>query len=185
MFRRFKRKGYYFIIDAFIGSTIIFMSLLIILNGGVRPTKIQYNYEMTEEYSSFILNTKIEDLSNDYVDQLRYDGNITNTKLTIMEQVDLFYYNNKLTQARELVKNITEPLIPEKYGFSYSIINSTTYDVINKINITDIYNRTSDNGITTDIKDARIVIASKKITFLQINSSTMFGPAMTQIKVWI
>jgi hypothetical protein len=71
MFKKFRKKGYYFIIDAFIGSTIIFISLLIILNEGIRPTKIQYNYEMAEEYSSFILNTKLEDVNNPYVNMLR------------------------------------------------------------------------------------------------------------------
>ena len=177
MFRKFKRKGYYFIIDAFIGSAIIFMSLLIILNGGVRPTKIQYNYEMTEEYGSFILNTKIEDLSNSYVDQLRYDGYINDTKLTIMEQIDLFYYHNDTTHAGLMIKNITESLVPEKYGFSYYIINGSTHS--------NIYTRPSINGIPINITDAAIVIASRKITFLQINSKTMFGPAVTEIKMWI
>jgi hypothetical protein len=173
MFKNFKRKGYYFIVDAFIGSTIIFLSLMIILNEGARPTKIQYNYEMTEEYSSFILNTKIEDLTNPYVDLMRESNNITNTKLTIMEQVNLFYFYNDTYHAREMVRNLTEPLVPEKYGFSYNIIDG------NKI--TNIYNRTSVNSID----DAKIVICSKKITFLQINSSTMFGPVIVEIKTWI
>jgi hypothetical protein len=172
MSRRFNRRGYFFIIDAFIGSTIIFLSLLIILNGGVKPTKIQYNYEMAEEYSSFIMNTKLIDLNNDYVNGLIRSNISNDTSLTVMEQVDLFYYRSDLTHARELIKNLTEPVIPEKYSFSYNIINGTT--------TTNIYNRTIIN-----ITDARIIIASKKITFLQIDSATMFGPAMTEIKIWI
>jgi len=46
---------------------------------------------------------------------------------------------------------------------------------------TTIYNRTID----TDVNDAELVIASKKITFLQINSTTMFGPAIVEIKIWV
>jgi hypothetical protein len=172
MFKNFKRKGYFFIIDAFIGSTIIFLSLLIILNGGTKPTKIQYNYEMTEEYSTFIMNTKLQDLNNLYVTDLMKAGIINDTSLTVMEQVDLFYFRNDLTHATALVRNVTEPLIAEKYGFSYRIIDGAS--------TTTIYARTP-----TNISDARIVIASKKITFLQINATTMFGPAMTEIKIWV
>ncbi|MGV8171400.1 MAG: hypothetical protein ACP5OA_01775 [Candidatus Woesearchaeota archaeon] len=166
------KKGYYFIIDAFIGSTIIFLSLMVILNEGNRPSAVQYNYEMAEEYSTFILSTKLQDLSNPYVDNLTAQGKINDTSLTIMEQVDLFYYNNNLTDARDMIKNLTDPLISEKYGFSYSIINGSTY--------TNIYNRSS-----VSLENAKMVIASRKITFLHINSSTMFGPAMTEIKIWV
>jgi hypothetical protein len=178
MFRKLKKKGYYFIIDALIGSTIIFVSLLIILNGGAKPTKIQYNYEMAEEYSTYVLTTKIQDLSNPYVDQLKADKNITDQSLTIMEQVDLFYYKGDIDHARKMIENITYSLIPEKYGFSYSII-----EISPTTNTTNIYNNT--NNVAVDINNAKVVIASRKITFLQINSSTMFGPALTEIKIWI
>jgi len=172
MFKSLKKRGYYFVIDALIGSTIIFLTLIILLNGGVKPTKIQYNYEMAEEYSSFILKTQIQDVSNPYVNQLIRDKYINDSALTIMEQVDLFYYNGDVIHARRMIQNLTEPLIAPKYSFSYTIINGST--------TTNIYNRTPIN-----INDARMVIASKKITFIQINSSTMFGPAMTEIKIWI
>lgn len=119
MFKRFRKKGYYFIIDAFIGSTIIFISLLIILNQGVRPTKIQYNYEMAEDYSTFIFSTKISDVQNNpYVSSLIITGHITDTTLTIMDQVNLFYYGDDpddLERAGLMIANLTETLIPEKY----------------------------------------------------------------------
>jgi hypothetical protein len=166
------KKGYYFVIDALVGSTIIFVSLMILLNNVSKGTKVQYNYELSEEYSTFILTTQIQDISNPYINQLIIDGQIQDQKLTILEQVTLFYYRQDLTRAGELVQNITEPLIPPKYGFEYNIINGT-----DKVNI---YTRDP-----TPIKDADLVISSKKITFLQINSSTLFGPAVVEIKTWI
>jgi|GEM_PF-1636880 hypothetical protein len=181
MFKKFRKKGYYFIIDAFIGATIIFLSLMIILNQGVRPTPIQYNYEMAEEYSSFIFTTKIIDvINNPYVEELIDDKHINDTSLTIMDQVNLFYYRNNaadLQRAKKLIENLTVALVPvEKYSFSYNIIDPKT----TPSTITNIYNVTNIN-----ITEAKIVIASKKITFLQINSTTMFGPATTEIKIWI
>lgn len=170
--RHLRKKGYYFVIDAFIGSTIIFISLMILLSGGVRPTKVQYNYEMAEEYSTFILTTKIQDLTNPYVNRM-IGREINDTSLSIMEQVDLFYYKNDLIHAGGMIQNLTEPLVPEKYGFSYSIIDGST--------ITNIYTRPD----SPNIDEANIIISSRKITFLQIDSGTMFGPALTEIKMWI
>jgi len=176
MFRNFKKKGYYFVADALIGSTIIFLALMVIINGGVKPLKIQYDYEIAEQYSDFAFTTKIEDISNPYIDQLLINNNINDTSLTIMEQVNLFYYNNDTTHAREMIENLSSSLIPEKYSFSYSIINGTAPNTTT----TNIYNKT-----LIDINNADVVIVSRKITFQQIDSSTMYGPAMTEIKLWI
>ena len=170
--RAFYRKGYFFIIDALIGSTIIFLSLMIILGSSTRPAKVQYNYEMAEEYTTFIMNTKIQDLNDKYISDLVKNNIINNTQLSVMEQVDTFYHDNDMTHAHDLVKNLTEPLVMSKYGFSYSIIDKGVK--------TNIYSRT-----VPDINQAKIVIASKKITFLQINSTSVFGPAMVEIKIWI
>ena len=157
---------------------------MIILTEGARPAKIQYNYEIAEEYSSFLLNTKIEEVYNPYIQMLEDEKSINvsydNTSLTIMNQVNLFYYlggPENLNRSRGIIENFTEQFVPEKYGFSYTIINQS--DIMNTT--TTIYNRTID----TDVNDAELVIASKKITFLQINSTTMFGPAIVEIKIWV
>jgi hypothetical protein len=170
--RCLRKKGYYFIIDAIIGSTIIFLSLMIIISDNSKPARIQYNYEMAEEFSTFVLNTKLEDVSNPYITQLITAREINNTKLTIMEQINLFYYQGKIGYAGNITHNLTESLVPEKYGFSYSIKNDTT--------TTKIYSRRD-----SELNTANVIIASKKVTFLQINSTTMFGPAMVEIKIWI
>jgi len=175
MLKSLKKRGYYFIADALIGSTIIFLSLMVIINGGAKPLKIQYDYQMAEEYSDFILTTKIEDLSNPYVNQL-LNTYINDTSLTIMEQINLFYYQNDTTHAREMIQNLTESLVADKYSFSYNIINGTAPNTT----ITNIYNRTN-----IDIGDAEVIVVSRKITFLQIDTKTMFGPATTEIKLWI
>ena len=145
---------------------------MIILGSSTRPAKVQYNYEMAEEYTTFIMNTKIQDLNDKYISDLVKNNIINNTQLSVMEQVDTFYHDNDMTHAHDLVKNLTEPLVMSKYGFSYSIIDKGVK--------TNIYSRT-----VPDINQAKIVIASKKITFLQINSTSVFGPAMVEIKIWI
>ncbi len=180
------KKAYFFIIDAFVGSTIIFLSLLIIFNSHYNTPKVQTNYQAAEDYATFLMNTNIEDLNNEYYSLLMDEKIITNSKNSLTEQVTQFYYNAEylcdgdeacitanMTLATKFLKNITDPLIPAQYGFSYIINDSVKGNTI-------IYNRSIEK-----LQTSKVVIASKKVIFLQINSSTLFGPEMTEIKIWI
>jgi hypothetical protein len=182
------KKGYFFVIDAFIGSAIIFVALFIILNSDVKQTSLQYDYSIAEDYSTFMMNTKLRDINNDYIRSITNNGTnnmpIQQIDYTLMEQIDEFYNtafricgditctNQYLSYASNLVQNISEPLIPPKYGFSYTMF--TAYN-----------NQTLYSRQGTTLNSAKIVLASRKITFLQINASTMFGPALVEVKVWL
>ena len=182
------KKGYFFLIDAFIGSAIIILSLVIILNSDVTTAKFQQDYTITEDYATFLINTHIQDINNEYIRNLTLSGLITNPQYSIMEQIDQFYYNARyicnagdasciaanLSYANKMLQNITDPLIKQKYSFSLFI-----KDTAKKINQS-IYERNMSN-----ISTASFVLSSRKITFLQINSSAMFGPQIVEIKVWL
>jgi hypothetical protein len=182
------RKGYFFLIDAFIGSAIIFVSLAVILSSDVKVTPLHYDYSTAEGYASFIIDTKIEDLNNAYVNGLVSSGVITNTKNTIMDQITQFYYNAyyvcppsnmtcqtaNLTYASTMVQNISILLLTEKYGFEYIIRDYKLGQ-----NYT-VYVKNPDTRNTS-----QFVVVSKKITFLQTNTSEMFGPEIVDIIVWI
>lgn len=186
MARRNNKKGYFFVIDAFIGSTIIFVSLMMILNSNIKGSQLQFDYSMAEDYSTFIMNTKIQDLNNPAIANLSAEGLITNKQNTVMEQIDTFYYdayyvctdstcaNESLNYSTRLLENLTDSLISSKYGFSLVLKDTATGR-----NQT-IYERSVDR-----LNTSQLVIASEKITFIQINSTKMFGPNIVDIKVWI
>lgn len=188
------KKGYFFVIDALVGSAIIFVALLIILNANSRPSKLQYDYTISEDYSSFLINTKIQDISNSYIGSLTNNGTnnapISNIRNTLMEQIDEFYYkaiyiyntsptvNNTardiyLNYSSVMIQNISDSLIQNNYGFSFTIMDPV------KGNYT-LYSRSIDK-----LANSNIIIASDKITFLQINSTTMFGPVIAEVKIWL
>ena len=147
MARRNNKKGYFFVIDAFIGSTIIFVSLMMILNSNIKGSQLQFDYSMAEDYSTFIMNTKIQDST---------------------------CANESLNYSTRLLENLTDSLISSKYGFSLVLKDTATGR-----NQT-IYERSVDR-----LNTSQLVIASEKITFIQINSTKMFGPNIVDIKVWI
>ena len=153
------------------------MALVVILNSDVKTPEFNYDYGASEDYSSFLFNTKIQDLSNDYVTYLTEHGYINNTRNTIMEQIDEFYYNERLsggvyTYAGNFTMNVTESMISKKYGYSYRIQDGGNNVVL--------YARRMDT-----LPAARVVMVSRKITFLQVDSMTFFGPSIAELKIWI
>jgi len=181
------RKSYFFVIDTLIGSTIIFLSLLVVLNSGTKEWGLTHDYTLAEEYTSFFTDTTLRYLSNELVYNLTASGIITDPDNTVMQQISTFYYYSKylcnlsdtscidgnMSLAHNLVANLSSPLLPEKYGFSY---------VINDISLglnTTIFSRNLDW-----LNTSQVVLVSKRISYVRINSTTLFGPNIVTIKIW-
>ena len=130
---------------------------MIILFSGSRSPNISYDYTIAEDYSSFLLNTKIQDVQNDYIDNLTI-WNITNPNNRIMEQLDIFYFNGNAendTIAQEMLSTLTDSVVSKKYGVSYGIYESGGSGRV-------LYSRT-----TPDINNARVIVVSRKITLFK------------------
>ncbi len=178
------RKGYFFILDAFIAATIIAVSLVAIMNSDVAVEQRTRDYGQVDEITQFFLDTRLEDLDNQYVKTLIANGNITNPRNTIMEQIDLFYYKAKYVcttpgcsminynLSRDLLKNVSEPVISQKYGFNYVIMDTT-------INYS-VYNRSLE---TRNASDFRVV--NKRISYVRYNQTRTFLPHIVEFSLWI
>lgn len=177
------RRGYFFILDAFIAATIIAISLVAIMNSDVAVEQRTKEYSQIDEITQFLMDTKLEDLDNQYVKTLIADGNITDPRNSIMEQVDLFYYKAKYVcstlpcstlnynLSRNLLKNVSEPVISQKYGFNYVIMDTT-------INYS-VHNRSLD---TRDASNFRIV--NKRISYVRYNQTKTFLPHIVEFSIW-
>lgn len=170
----FKKRGYFFFIDAFIGGAILAITLIIILSSNVKEQSTGQSFAIAEDFMSFVINTQIRDIDNNYTSTLINDGNITNLKVTINNQISEFYYRNTTgcTFCMEMAYNFTrefiEGSIPSNYGVSYSVNNTI------------IYQRDADK-----LNTSKLVLASKKLSFFMINDTKMFGPVVTEVRVWL
>jgi hypothetical protein len=178
------KKGYFFILDAFIASTIIAVSLVSIMNSDVAVGQRTNEYAQADAMTQFLLDTKLADLDNQYVKSLIADGTITNPRNTIMAQIDTFYYtayyicNNascrsiNINFSKTLLQNISEPIISQKYGYDYSIMDdSRNYS---------IYNRSGDTW-----SSSRFRVVTKRVSYAAINSTSVFKPHIVEFSLWI
>lgn len=178
------RKGYFFILDAFIAATIIAVSLVAIMQSDVAVEQRARDYGQADEITQFLLSTKLEDLDNQYVKKLIAEGNITNPRNTVMEQIDFFYYKARYVcstpdcsmsnydLSRDLLKNISEPLISQKYGYNYVIIDTS-------INYS-VYNRSLETRNASDFR-----VFNKRISYVRYNQTRTFLPHIVEFSLWI
>ncbi|GIU69497.1 MAG: hypothetical protein KatS3mg002_0733 [Candidatus Woesearchaeota archaeon] len=177
------KKGYFFILDAFIAATVIAVSLAVILNSDVTISQRSKDFQI-DEVTSFLLSNKLEDIDNAYVKELISNRTITNPRNTLMEQIDLFYYTAKYVctsnpcseknynLSRDLLKNVTENLISQKYGYDYVIIDgSQKYTV---------YNRSSDTKSKSNFR-----VITKRISYVKYNTTHTFLPHIVEFSVWL
>lgn len=184
-------KGYFFILDAFIASVIIIVSLVAILNSDVAVSPRSKDFSQAESVSNFILNTKMEDLNDPWVNDWISDNHIfIKPRKTILQQIDFFYYNIQYVcesgaggdicrgvhdnLAKTLLGNVTEKLISEKYGYRYRIIE------IDPPNTFTILNRSEETMANSSFR-----IFTKKISYSYINQTAFFKPHIVEFAIWI
>lgn len=178
------RKGYFFILDAFIAATIIAVSLVAIMQSDVAIDQRTKDYGQVDEIAQFLLNTRLEDLDNQYVKTLIANGNITNPRNTVIEQIDLFYYKAKYVcstsscsminynLSRDLLKNISEPLISQKYGYNYVIIDTSVNH--------SVYSRSLETKNASDF-----IVVNRRISYVRYNQTRTFLPHIVEFSLWI
>ena len=162
-----QRGVYFFGLDAIIASIIILLAVYFILSMRAQSPESAQSYAQAEDFMDFIMQTQVRDFSGNYTQGLVEDGNITNTRRTLFEQVAEFHLHNRTDINFRFVEEIVNGSLLSHSGVLY------TYDD------DPVYNRSYDIRAI-----AEIVLSSKKISFLRINASTVYGPHVVEVQAW-
>lgn len=168
-----KRGAYFFVIDALIGSSIIFLGLIIIFNSHVTKTESDTSLRMLSDFITVISTTKIRSFQGAYVQSLINDGNITNRDNTLLEQLTEFYDLNQ-SGAKDTT------LIMEQYLTEISKTVIPDYrSIAIYMNDTQLY------GVQTILpEEAGTGLSAQRITFYR-NSTYIYGPVLFEVRVWV
>ena len=169
-----KRGAYFFVIDAFIAASIIFLSLIMIFTTyNIRP-ETGPTLRMLEEYTDFLMNTKVRNFQGDYVMNLTNNKNITNIDNTLLEQlVEFYYYNSSGVRNTDrimwnFVDEVSKGAVSEQRSFAVYINKTLIYNITNK-----------------PLQESDLVMNSKKIVFQRINETYIYGPVIFEVKIWV
>ena len=163
-----KRGSYFFVLDVFIAAAVLVLTIIIILSSRANVPDTTQSFLLAEDFMQFMTSTEVRDLTSNFKTQMVLAGEMSNTELNLYQQVAKFYFENKSNLSYGFVESLANGMIPGQYGFSY-VLNGTV-----------IYNRSIEKLDSSDL-----VLVSKKITFFKINTKQLFGPVMTEVKVWV
>jgi hypothetical protein len=176
-----KKRGYFFIVDSIIALTVLSIGIILLFsyNQYVPPTADLYT--VSDEVINVLYYNVIEDMNNDYIRYtLMYDGNITDTHKTIIEQIGEFYYRNQTKNCEycmDLINNtiysVLKNMFPSDYNYIVIFDNITIYDNLN-------------TGVErVSIENASLVMPSKAMVHGLYNKTELYGPYIVEVLSWV
>jgi len=172
-----RRKGYFFIVDAFLAGIILFTAMIMLLarTNALPPTA--QTYQVLDSFMQYVSNTQVRDISSATANALFADGNVTSPDFTVAEQVTEMYDRRQtqaggcnfcLGRAGGLIDSVALGNIPDNYGYSY-IVNDTS-----------IFQRYPESRNTS------VILASQSIIiFTSKNLTKTIGPYVNRVEVWL
>lgn len=117
---RRNKKAYFFTLDALMALTILTVGIVYVyLNYSYSPIE-SVPLTQAEELMNFLTSTKVNEINNKYLDNLRIDSSVVvRAENTLMEQI-ITMKDRHHEKAQNLTRNITQALIPEQFGVEIS-----------------------------------------------------------------
>ncbi len=160
------KKGYFFTLDAFLAIGILSVGLIMLyLSQSFAPSTVQAEF-LAQDLLQTLGSTKLSIVNNNFIDDHRIAGNITNMDNTILEQLGEFYFTNSIGNAQNFTLNITHNIVAARYHYLISLDQTVLYnDSILHDNITDLS-------------------VAKNMVLGTINTSVLWGPYDVEVLVW-
>jgi hypothetical protein len=179
-----KRASYFFVLDVFIGSAILVLTLIIIFSSRVNSPTPDATFRMADDYIEFLASTEFRDFASVHRLELTKGGYVNDTTqslLQVLAQLNYYQYSNgSVLWSTLLAQEITDGILPTQYGVNVSVNDTILYGPGKPLYSIQTY-RPFKN------KDARIELTSKRLGYVQIrNSDQSLAPVqfVVEVKVW-
>ena len=166
-----RRGSYFFVIDGFFASTIFLFCVLFLFAFVVSTHSSAQPASYASDYLLFLATTQVRDVQTAGIVSLIADGNITQTRITLMSQLLLFHNQSKPAAAMRLL-NATITKIPSDVGINVTISPFAGSAV-------SLFNRTVAG---MDRKQTHLVV--KSVEYAVLGDSELIGPSVVTVEVW-
>ena len=174
---RIKKRGYFFLLDAMMGLSVIAIGVFLVLSLYINaPAQAQVSF-LSDDLLNFLSNTKIKDLNNNYAGiggELWKQGVITDPDNSLLQQVGEFYASNNPDTAEKFIHNVSSDAVPSQFVYEVWIDNKI------------IYPKTPSVAHLKSKNNTALLLTSKKLTFGVMNKTTsnLWGPYKAEVFVW-
>lgn len=172
-----KKRGFFFILDALLGLSIIVVGIFLITASYTKvPQTTQVGF-LADDLLNFISTKKIKDLNNPYAGiggELWNQGLIVNEDNSLLQQAGIFYKNRNFDIANKFIGNVTVGVVPPQFRYEVWIDDAI------------IYPNFQPSGHNLSKNNTKLLLTSKQITFGILNTTTsdIFGPYKAEVFVW-
>ena len=174
MSAKFKRKGYFFIIDSLIAMTILTVGFFILISFFITSPPKNQATTLNYDIMSFLTTTHMKDYTESTASinrsELLLRGSLDNT---ISEQILEFWYLEGFncispnSNATSLVRDVVANVVPVQY------------DVLIRLGDCNIYERS-----IASYHEADLLIPSKTYIMTIYNNNVIVGPYLLEVFVW-
>ena len=165
-----KRGAYFFVLDAFIAGIIIISSLAVLFSVLSLEENPSQNYVLADDFISFLETTTVAEYGGDLVFQMRLDGDIDDSSVTLLEQIAIFYDQGRYDNITSLLSE-TSALAPSNSGIGFYVTDAG----ITK----SIYNKTP---TMFSYDEARIQLAARRIVL--VRGQAQITPYVMEVRIW-
>ncbi len=126
-----KKRGFFYVVDAFVAVSILIVTLLLMYNTSLnKPVEAQTS-TLSFDFMELLSGTIIAESSSTYINELRDQGVIKHTDLTLLEQA-VEFYNSNPSLAIEFLNGTFQDILPPQYSGIIEIDDYVVYSQINK-----------------------------------------------------
>lgn len=173
----FKKRGYFFILDAMLGLSVLFIGIILISSSYVNVPQHSQVELLADDLLNFVSKRKIQDLNNPYAGiggELWKQGIITNPDNSLLQQIGELYEKKEFDTVEKFIQNISKDVMPPQYRYEVWLDNAIIYPKSPTIE----HFKSKEN--------TRVLLTAKKLTFGIKNQTTssLWGPYKAEVFVW-
>lgn len=166
-----KRGAFFFILDVFIGSMILLVTIILILGYMNRTTSLSGVEQQAELLKSDIFDTEVSQVGSDNValQTLRAANDVPYFTASVDEYIYYLILEGRTIDAAQVVEGIVNG-VPGQYGVEYVILTDPE---------TVVYSR---NDVSKD--DSETMYSVRALTLTRSDFKTVSEPIVTEVRVW-
>ncbi len=166
VFRGRKKGALFFTVDTILAAITFTFTVIVIFSFFISAEITEDVYVILNNYNEYVINTKMETFITSYRD-VYTDARSAKPDLAVYEQVAYLENTGQRGVAESFIFNVTRTIVPEHFGFMYSVDGSVIY--------------VNDAGIVEPITNISTIL----LTYFVDIDGVVQGPNTTRISIWV
>ena len=173
-----KRGAYFFVIDAFLAASILSFTLVLLFTLFITEPETEQSFVYAHDYLNFLTTTELRDFRHSNITYLIDEGDITNTRLTMAEQVLVFY--DEIGDLPGRKDNITMILTAAAESLPVTLaINVSLREKPNQVSKTLLFEK------PPNLDTVRLIhLTARSVEYAVKDQDTLIGPYILEVDIW-